>query len=1054
MASRLELPSQEVRHYWWMSPTVDGPWGDVASWNWKDRLPGPHDIAHIEWPIPPTVHAAVDLGDYTVGSVVSNHVLEVTRGSLTVLDQATLGPAAVVHVREGGRFNVEGIADFGDAQVSATEGGTVSLRGALQPFTKGIVASGIGSTFEITGAGFLTGVDSDPFDPGLPSLTARDGAHLVAPSVGTVRDLEIRAEGIGSEADLPGLGRLGVLGGRSVARLVAKDGGVLKTPQLTQATGGEILIDGPTSRIDLTRLESIDFLSLRVLNGAVVELPAVTTHQSPYYSSALESTGPGSLIDLPNLVKIGVESHPAPLQALAGGEVRLLGLTAIDAAAAFTARGAGSVVDLSNLVSFEFANTVIPGAELNAVDGGRIRTGSLRSLANVGLVIDGRESSIDLDQVSGVVSGLFTARNGGSIAMTAPTAMVGHLSAEGPLSLVSLPNVTQVGNYPGGFPMTITARVGGQIDLTSVESMTSGAVLAATGRDARIQLPRLAGLESLDLTVEDGAAVELDALGSIGRGRIRAQGATDVPLSRVTRIGNLDALVTEGAALGLPSLQTIRLEGAGAYLLLDVRGAGSRIDAPALREIARADTWPSSVDVVANDGGTIDLSGLAELPTNSVRFRSDGAGSLIRLDSLVTTAGSLDNVTLEAADGGTLRAERLTRVEGALLGIDGADSRLEFPLLSTWSNSSLGVSAGATLSLPRIVEIELNRYLSAAGVGSLLELRAVQEIVGSGQVAASGGARIELPALQQLGDGQHATGITVTGAGSMIYAPALHTFLTPPLGLTPPVQIGVDEGQFVVGSLELSNAAVRLQHGGLLVGDSLILSSDASLTGSGTIAANLDSRGEIKVMRSDPLRIQGGFVQGAQGAMKFEWGYGTPTNPLVVDEVARLDGAAEFRLLGPLQLGDSLRLLDAREIVGNFQSGEQLLDTSRLLTTAVVGQSVWAVVALPGDANLDGRVDLNDFGALKAHFGFGRTLEEGDFSGDNVANLMDFGLIKLNFGRTDGPRRADLRRQALAIPEPQAATLLLVGLAALGVRLASRRFQAQRPHANRFGQRL
>ncbi|MFO0900686.1 MAG: Ig-like domain-containing protein [Pirellulales bacterium] len=60
-----------------------------------------------------------------------------------------------------------------------------------------------------------------------------------------------------------------------------------------------------------------------------------------------------------------------------------------------------------------------------------------------------------------------------------------------------------------------------------------------------------------------------------------------------------------------------------------------------------------------------------------------------------------------------------------------------------------------------------------------------------------------------------------------------------------------------------------------------------------------------------------------------------------------------------------------------------------------------AVDALFGDANLDGRVDLGDFGALKAHFGAkNATLAQGDLDGDADVDLADFGLLKQNFGRT------------------------------------------------------
>ena len=60
----------------------------------------------------------------------------------------------------------------------------------------------------------------------------------------------------------------------------------------------------------------------------------------------------------------------------------------------------------------------------------------------------------------------------------------------------------------------------------------------------------------------------------------------------------------------------------------------------------------------------------------------------------------------------------------------------------------------------------------------------------------------------------------------------------------------------------------------------------------------------------------------------------------------------------------------------------------------------------PGDANADGKVDLTDFGILKANFGSGTTAAQGDFNGDAKVDLTDFGILKDNFGKSGAGRRA------------------------------------------------
>ncbi len=90
----------------------------------------------------------------------------------------------------------------------------------------------------------------------------------------------------------------------------------------------------------------------------------------------------------------------------------------------------------------------------------------------------------------------------------------------------------------------------------------------------------------------------------------------------------------------------------------------------------------------------------------------------------------------------------------------------------------------------------------------------------------------------------------------------------------------------------------------------------------------------------------------------------------------------------------------------------------------------------PGDADLDGDVDLNDFAILKANFAQpGKGWADGDFNGNSVPDLVDFGLLKENFGRgTAGG--------AAAVPEPEAWRLALLGVAGLGLAWRARRRRA------------
>jgi len=78
------------------------------------------------------------------------------------------------------------------------------------------------------------------------------------------------------------------------------------------------------------------------------------------------------------------------------------------------------------------------------------------------------------------------------------------------------------------------------------------------------------------------------------------------------------------------------------------------------------------------------------------------------------------------------------------------------------------------------------------------------------------------------------------------------------------------------------------------------------------------------------------------------------------------------------------------------------------VATSFWGDLYWQIDAVrlatppgPGDADGDGDVDLDDFVALKQHFGLtDMTQSEGDFDGNGTVDLDDFVILKQNFGTT------------------------------------------------------
>jgi formylglycine-generating enzyme required for sulfatase activity len=83
---------------------------------------------------------------------------------------------------------------------------------------------------------------------------------------------------------------------------------------------------------------------------------------------------------------------------------------------------------------------------------------------------------------------------------------------------------------------------------------------------------------------------------------------------------------------------------------------------------------------------------------------------------------------------------------------------------------------------------------------------------------------------------------------------------------------------------------------------------------------------------------------------------------------------------------------------------------------------------LPGDANLDGKVDINDLTIVLANYGqTGMTWAQGEFTGDGTVDINDLTIVLANYDQTLGASAAGLA----AVPEPGPMALLAAGLAGL-----------------------
>jgi hypothetical protein len=85
--------------------------------------------------------------------------------------------------------------------------------------------------------------------------------------------------------------------------------------------------------------------------------------------------------------------------------------------------------------------------------------------------------------------------------------------------------------------------------------------------------------------------------------------------------------------------------------------------------------------------------------------------------------------------------------------------------------------------------------------------------------------------------------------------------------------------------------------------------------------------------------------------------------------------------------------------------------------------------AIPGDANLDGKVDINDLTIVLAHYGqTGMLWSQGEFTGDGKVDINDLTIVLANYGHSIGSSAGPMA----PVPEPASVVLLACcGLAAL-----------------------
>ncbi len=275
----------------------------------------------------------------------------------------------------------------------------------------------------------------------------------------------------------------------------------------------------------------------------------------------------------------------------------------------------------------------------------------------------------------------------------------------------------------------------------------------AVASGGAIEAPALATLVGIDLTLDGGGTLPLDAIRSLTSGRIQTIGVS-VTLPGLTDVDGSTLIVSGGGRLALPGVTSYDHAATESFLSRTLRaeGSGSVLDLSGVQSVRNGTFYQSRLFIQAAAGGTVDLRGATGIadPTDgdtrrrSIEVTADGIGSTIRLDTLAsftdingTAAGETDGrfSALAAHDGATIQAPLLTRLIGVDLAVDGGatlptsqiasfrDGRItfvepghDFGGLTDASRAQLVVS-GIPVTLPALDRIDGASFLVSGGGG-------------------------------------------------------------------------------------------------------------------------------------------------------------------------------------------------------------------------------------------------------------------------------------------------------------------------------------------------
>ncbi len=229
----------------------------------------------------------------------------------------------------------------------------------------------------------------------------------------------------------------------------------------------------------------------------------------------------------------------------------------------------------------------------------------------------------------------------------------------------------------------------------------------------------------------------------------------------------------------------------------------------------------------------------------------------------------------------------------------------------------------------------------------------------------------------------------------------------------------------------------------------LHIGDQGGVTGNGILNTNMVNHAG-NVIPGNPtgqLTINGNFTQDTDGKVQIELngsGLSTNVDRLIVSGNVTLGGTLQLKRLNGYKpaRGDRFRIITAGTLMGTFDSVDGMFVSEDLMLVPIYdfdGHTGVTITATPpGDANLDGFIDITDLGILGANFNLeDRNWLKADFNLDGITDSADLGLLGANWepGFTlSFQGEFPVKSMNLLIPEPTTLCLFSGSLMYLGRR--------------------